>query len=149
MLYIFMGPGCSGKSTAADRIRERIGAEVFSGKDYLRLAKNEEEAWRLFQVRLVHAASKDSSEKTILYLVTEPAQLERVLNIKDIRKVRFSASFDVIKERFSRRMNGRMPDPVEKMLAKQYAQWEAIQEDFHVDTTGSPDPDDIADALGF
>ena len=120
MLYIFMGPGCSGKSTAADRIRERTGAEVFSGKDYFRLAKNEKEAWRLFHDRLIHAASKNSSEETVLYLVTESAQLERVLDIKDTRKVSFSASFDVIKERFSRRMNGKMPEPVAKMLAKQW-----------------------------
>lgn len=81
--------------------------------------------------------------------MTEPAQLDRVLNIKDVRKVSFSASFDVIKERFSRRMNGRMPEPVEKMLAKQYVQWEEIQGEFHIDTTDSPAPDDIADALGF
>lgn len=44
MLYIFMGQSCTGKSTVANKLKELIDVEVFAGKDYLRLAKNENEA---------------------------------------------------------------------------------------------------------
>lgn len=47
MLYIFMGQSCTGKSTVADKVKELTGTEVFSGKDYLRMAKNEEEVMDL------------------------------------------------------------------------------------------------------
>lgn len=44
MLYVFMGPSCTGKSTAAEIMRKRIGAKIYSGKDYMRLAKVEGDA---------------------------------------------------------------------------------------------------------
>lgn len=44
MLYIFMGQSCTGKSTVADKAKELTGAEVFTGKDYLRMAKDENQA---------------------------------------------------------------------------------------------------------
>jgi len=61
MLYIFMGQSCTGKSTAAERLKELTGAEIFSGKDYLRMAKNEDEAFRLFFDKLSKAASTSNS----------------------------------------------------------------------------------------
>lgn len=149
MLYIFMGQSCSGKSTAADRIRELTGAEIFSGKDYLRMAKNEAEAWRLFHEKLASASSVDNTQESILYLVTEISQLEKLRDLGDATRVKFSASLDVIKERFSRRMHGRLPEPVEKMLTNQYAQWILVEADVHVDTTENPAPDEIARLLGF
>lgn len=58
MLYVFVGPSCSGKSTTAEIAGKRTGAQIYSGKDYLRLAKAEGEAWRIFQEKMVEAAGE-------------------------------------------------------------------------------------------
>lgn len=39
MLYIFMGQSCTGKSTVAEKLKEFVNAEVYTGKDYLRMGK--------------------------------------------------------------------------------------------------------------
>ena len=44
MLIGIIGENCSGKSTLAAYIRDVIGAEIITGKDYLRMAKSEQEA---------------------------------------------------------------------------------------------------------
>ncbi|WP_291561207.1 MULTISPECIES: hypothetical protein [unclassified Clostridium] len=44
MLFIFMGASCTGKSSAADELKELMDVQVYTGKDYLRMAKNENEA---------------------------------------------------------------------------------------------------------
>ena len=47
MVIGLIGENCAGKSTLAARIRDAIGAEVVTGRDYLRMAKSEAEARRL------------------------------------------------------------------------------------------------------
>ena len=47
MLIGLIGENCSGKSTLANNIKKHFGAEVITGKDYLRMAKTEQEAVRL------------------------------------------------------------------------------------------------------
>lgn len=150
MLYLFIGQSCTGKSTVADQVKERIGAEVFAGKDYLRLAKNENEAWRLFHAKLSNAASIPASNGgPMIYLVSESAQLDRLRDIEGACRVKFTASLDTIKSRFAQRMQGRLPAPVEKMLANQYEAWETIQGDIHVDTTVEHDIEKILSLIGF
>lgn len=149
MLYIFMGQSCTGKSTVADQARERMGAEVLSGKDYLRMAKNEDEAWRLFHDKLSNAASMESpSGEILIYLVAESAQLDRILDIEGACRVKFTASLDTIKSRFAQRMHGNLPIPVEKMLLKQHEEWETIKGDIHVDTTVENDAAKILSLIG-
>lgn len=150
MLYIFMGQSCTGKSTAAEKLKERTGAEIFSGKDYLRMAKNEDEAWRLFFDKLSKAASSsNSSGESVIYLVAEITQLDRIIDLKGARKVKFTASLDTIKSRFAERMHGRLPNPVEKMLSKQYEEWEPIKGEILVDTTSDNDIDNILSTIRF
>lgn len=137
MLYIFMGPSCTGKSTAVRKIREIVDVEEFAGKDYLRMAKGEHEAWQVFSDKL-RAASLDANEH-IVYLITNKAELGRVSDIDKAYKIRFTAPLETIKERFAQRMNGRLPGPVEKMLEKQYADWEGIEGELTVDTSRDED----------
>jgi predicted kinase len=149
MLYIFMGQSCTGKSTAADKVKELNGAEVFAGKDYMRMAKNENEAWILFHDKLSKAASMvSSSEETMIYLVTERSQLDRIIDIEGACKVKFMAPLDTIKSRFAQRMHGKLPDPVEKMLGNQYEEWKTIEGDIHVDTTVEHDMEKILSLIG-
>ena len=44
MVIAVIGENCSGKSTLANEIRQAVGAEIITGKDYIRLAKSESEA---------------------------------------------------------------------------------------------------------
>lgn len=149
MLYIFMGQSCTGKSTVADKVKELIGAEIFTGKDYLRMAKNENEAWRLFYEKLLNAASnKGESKENIIYLITERLQLDRIIDIEDSCKVKFTASIDTIKSRFEQRMHGQLPHPVEKMIDNQYEEWETIKGDINVDTTVDNDIEKIVGLIG-
>lgn len=145
MLYIFMGQSCTGKSTAADKLKEIMNVEIFSGKDYLRMAKNENEAWKLFYEKLSNAAlNKESSKKTVIYIITEKEQLNRISTIEGSHKVKFTASLDTIKSRFAQRMRGNLPQPIEKMLEKQYAEWESLAGDINIDTTENNDVEELA-----
>lgn len=145
MLYIFMGQSCTGKSTVVNKIKELIDVEVYGGKDYLRMAKNESAAWELFYEKLSNAArNKDSSTETIIYLVTEKEQFDKISAIEHSIKVKFTASLDTIKSRFAQRMHGNLPQPVERMLEKQYEQWEGIKGDMNIDTTEINDIEGIA-----
>ena len=58
MVIGIIGENCSGKSTLANEIQKTIGAEVITGKDYLRLAKSESEATALFREKL-NSTKKD------------------------------------------------------------------------------------------
>ena len=44
MVIGIIGENCSGKSTLAEKIKAELGAEIITGKDYLRMAKSESEA---------------------------------------------------------------------------------------------------------
>ena len=59
MVIGIIGENCSGKSTLANEIQRTIGAEVITGKDYLRMAKSESEATALFKEKLRSAINKE------------------------------------------------------------------------------------------
>ncbi len=77
MLYVFMGPSCTGKSTAAEIVRKRIGAKIYSGKDYLRLAKAEGDAWRIFYEKMEESSKKESGE-SLIFVCTEKELFDRI-----------------------------------------------------------------------
>ena len=68
MLCMFMGPSRTGKSTAAEIVGKRTGAQIYSGKDYQRLSKAEGEAFRIFQEKMVEAAGRGKEESLIFVL---------------------------------------------------------------------------------
>jgi gluconate kinase len=148
MLYIFMGQSCTGKSTVADKLKELMEIEVFAGKDYLRMAKNENDAWDLFYEKLSKAAlDTDGSHPAIVYLVTEEDQLNKIKPLKGVYTVKFIASLATIKSRFAERMRGHLSPPVEKMLERQFVDWEAVQGDMTVDTTEDVDSLEVARSI--
>ena len=49
MVIGIFGESCTGKSTLAERINASLPCDIFTGKDYLRLAKNENIAKVMFQ----------------------------------------------------------------------------------------------------
>lgn len=72
MVIGLIGENCAGKSTLAARIRDAIGAEVVTGRDYLRMAKSEAEARGLFRKKLAGAVSSGN----IIYVISESDQLD-------------------------------------------------------------------------
>ena len=57
MLIGIFGESCTGKSTLAEKLSSVFSCEVFTGKDYLRLAKNENIAKVMFQKKLAAAVT--------------------------------------------------------------------------------------------
>ena len=72
MVIGIIGENCSGKSTLAERIRDAVGAEVVTGKDYLRLARSEAEAASLFRTKLRGPVAGEN----VVYVISEPEQLK-------------------------------------------------------------------------
>ncbi|MDD2201899.1 MAG: hypothetical protein PHP20_03900 [Firmicutes bacterium] len=144
MLYILMGQSCTGKSTAARSLQKLTGAEVFTGRDYLRMGSNENAAWQNFIDRLASAAGSEDASTSIIYVLTERDDLSGLSMLDDAIRVKFTASIDTIRSRFAQRMNGHLPTPVEKMLDRQFEAWKDVEADLYVDTTEERSSDEIA-----
>ena len=72
MVFGIIGENCSGKSTLAEKIKETLGGEIITGKDYLRMAKSESEAISLFREKLGRAVSGDN----IIYVIADPEYVQ-------------------------------------------------------------------------
>ena len=129
MVLGIIGENCSGKSTLAKAINQRLNAKVYSGSDYLRLAKNEAEARKMF----IKMLSENENENNIIYVVTEPEQLD-ILPDNAI-KILVKTDIETIKDRFRERMHGTLPRPVEMMLERKHGIFDDGQYDFVYDGT--------------
>jgi gluconate kinase len=138
-----MGQSCTGKSTVADQMKVQNGAEVYSGKDYIRMAKNENEAWRIFYNMLENALIDKNPENILIYVITEKEHLNKLSSLDGVKKIKFTASLDVIKERFKLRMRGNLPLPVEKKLEMQFKEWEKEDGNLVINTTEDNDVNDL------
>ena len=127
MLIGIIGENCSGKSTLASLIKKEIDAEIISGKDYLRMAKSENEAVALFQEKLRHAVSGAN----LIYVISEP---EHVAFLPDgAVRILVYADIDTIKERFKVRMHRNLPAPVAQMLEKKHGIFDGGTYDYRFD----------------
>lgn len=127
MLIGVIGENCSGKSTLAEHIKEALGAEIVSGRDYLRMAKTESEAAVLFREKLRRAVDGEH----LIYVISEREQLSFLP--EGAVRVLVSAGLDTIKARFRARMRGNLPAPVEAMLEKKHGMFDAGDYDFRYD----------------
>ena len=125
MVITLFGDSCTGKSTIAATLAQALSAEIFSGKDYLKLARSESMASALFRKKLC-------GEEPIIYVISEKEQL--ALLPKGCIRVLVTASLETVKERFAARMHGNLPAPVASMLERKYGQFEAAAHDLRVDT---------------
>ena len=140
MVIGIIGESCVGKSTLADKLKGFLNAEVYSGKDYLRLAKNENIAKELFQKKLDEAVSGSN----IIYVISEKEHLP-LLPQKAVR-VLVTAELDLIKERFAKRTGGSLPAPVEAMLERKHGCFDAEAHDVHV-ISGQSDLDEVCSSI--
>ena len=140
MLIAIIGENCSGKSTLAEKIKETIGAEIITGKDYLRMAKSESEATALFKDKLEKAVTGEN----VIYVITQSEHL--ALLPEGAVKILVSADLDTIKERFKARMHGVLPPPVEKMLEAKHGSFDGGDYDYRFDGVNG-DADGLCEAI--
>ena len=127
MVIGVIGENCTGKSTLAEEIKRQIGAEIVTGKDYLRLAKSESEAEARFRKKLRQALTGEH----VIYVITQTEEL-RFLPEGALR-ILVSADLDTIKERFKARMHGQLPPPVAQMLEKKHGIFDGGTYEFRFD----------------
>ena len=121
MLITIIGENCVGKSTLANKIKEKYNFKIYSGKDYLRLEKNPSVALEKFKTLLKESINGDN----IIYLITEKEHLS--LLPENTIKIVLTANLDLIKERFKNRMHGNLPLPVEKMLEAKHGMYDHLE----------------------
>ena len=127
MVIVIIGENCSGKSTLAEKIKAELGAEIVTGKDYLRMAKSESAAVSLFREKLRRAVSGDN----IIYVISDPEHV-KLLPDGAIR-ILVTADLETIKERFRARMRGNLPAPVALMLERKHGMFDSGEYDYRFD----------------
>ena len=126
MVIGIIGESCTGKSTLAEMIAASVPCEVFTGKDYLRLAKNENIAKVIFMKKLAAAVSGEN----VIYVISETEHL--ALLPEGAIRILVTADLELIKSRFSQRMRGSLPAPVAAMLEKKHGCFDEIPHNIHV-----------------
>ncbi len=129
MLIAIFGESCTGKSTLANKLNERLQGKIYSGKDYLRLAKSESQAKQKF-INLLEVAVCGGN---VIYVIAQKEHLAFLPN-GSIR-VLVSAPLDVILERFSVRMRGVLPPPVKNMLVNSHGIFDNEVHDIHYNSS--------------
>lgn len=137
MVVCIFGESCTGKSTIASSLKDVLKADVYTGKDYLRLAKNEQIARNAFQTKLQNAVAGEN----IIYVVAEKEHLALVPD--GAVRVLVTADLACILQRFAQRMKGTLPPPVKQMLEKKHGMFDAYAYDFRVHNS-----ENIADLCG-
>lgn len=126
MVIGIFGESCTGKSTLAGAISAHMPCEVITGKDYLRLAKNENIAKAMFQKKLVAAVTGEN----VIYVIAEKEHLS--LLPEGAKRILVTAELEQIKSRFAARMHGNLPIPVAAMLEKKHGMFDKEPHDIHV-----------------
>ena len=98
MVIGIFGESCTGKSTLAEKIAASFPCEIVTGKDWLRLAKNENIAKALFRKKLEAAVNGEH----IIYVISEKEHLE--LLPEGALRILVTAELETIKARFTQRM---------------------------------------------
>ena len=129
MMIAIIGENCAGKSTLAEAVKTELGGEVITGKDYLRMAKSEAEAERLFREKLQNAAA--GAGESIIYVISEKEHI--TLLPEGAVRVLVYCDLDTIKERFRARMRGNLPLPVEKMLEAKHGAFDGGEYEYRFD----------------
>ena len=127
MVFGIIGENCSGKSTIAEKIKTEFGAEIITGKEYLRMAKSESEAVSLLREKLRRAVSGND----IIYVITDPEHV-KLLPDGAIR-ILVTADLETIKKRFRARMHGNVPAPIGLMLERKHGMFDSGEYDYRFD----------------
>lgn len=128
MVIGIIGENCVGKSALARQIQAAIGAEIMTGRDYLRLAKSEGEAAVLFRQKLLDAVDG----KNVIYIISEREHLSFLP--EGAVRILATAGLEAIRERFRARMQGSLPAPVAQMLERKHGMFDQGDYQFRFDS---------------
>ena len=126
MVIGIFGESCTGKSTLADTLKESIHAQVYTGRDYLRLEKSEAAAKQSFRTKLLEAVNGEN----IIYVISEREHLPLLPD--GCIRVLVTADLEIIKKRFAGRMHGNLPAPAAAMLEKRHGSFDMEPHHIHV-----------------
>ena len=140
MVIGIFGESCTGKSTLAEKIAASFPCEVFTGKDYLRLAKNENIAKVMFRKKMAAAVVGEN----VIYVISEKEHLP--LLPEGALRILVTADLETIKSRFSQRMRGNLPAPVASMLEKKHGCFDGESHDFRV-ISGETDLETVVEQI--
>ena len=133
MLIVIAGERCTGKSALARAILDKIHAELFTGRDYVRLAPTEPEAVDKFQLLL---AEKQRSEDYVIFLLTAPDLYNLVPPGSFVVMCR--SRLETSKARFARQMpDGVLSPSIAAMLEHQRGSFDHIPHSLTLDTDGA------------
>lgn len=135
MVIGIFGESCVGKTTLAEKVSEAMNARIYAGKDYLRLAKNENIAKKMFETLLQEAVVGDS----IIYVISEKEHLK--LLPEGAIRILVTADLELIKDRFAARIHGKLPAPIEKMLEKKHGCFDKENYDLHISSLENDNSD--------
>jgi len=124
MVIGLFGESCVGKSTIAGELAKTLSAQVFTGRDYLRMAKNEDEAKALFRQKL------EKESESVIYIISDKEQLS--LLPENALRVLITAELDVIKARFAKRTGGQLSPPLAHMLERNHGMFDSCERDLLV-----------------
>ena len=130
MVIGIIGESCTGKSSVAEELAKRLDAKVFTGKEYMKLAKSEAEAKKTFAELL---CANEVSAEHYIYVISETEHIA-FLPPKAFR-ILMTAERDVIKERFAERTNGVLPPPVAAMLESKHGMFDGIEHGLKIENT--------------
>ena len=149
MLLLFFGPSCSGKLSVAQIIADKIGAKIWTGKDCLKLAKNEREAWKLFKGKLEEASKIcELTENSMVYIINDASKVKsHICRCQNLIRVKFTANLETLKQRFASRIKASvLPPPMVNMLELQTQKIIKHECDMEFDTSNF-DPGKIAETI--
>lgn len=138
MVIVIFGESCTGKSTLADALKAELNAAVYSGKDYLRFAKSETEAKAAFCDLL------KTAQENVIWVVSEKEMLD--MAPENSFRILVTADIALIRERFAKRMNGRLPPPVAAMLEKKHGMFDGVPHDCQI-VSGEKEPGEACAAV--
>lgn len=125
MVICIFGESCTGKSTLAETLSGELNAKIYTGKDYLRLDKDEAKAREMFKRHL-----EEEKETNLIYVVSEPEHLELIP--EHSFRILATCELGTIKSRFAQRMRGHLPDPVEKMIDRKHGLFDNMEHHHHI-----------------
>ena len=128
MVIALIGESCTGKSSIAQELAAKTGGKIYTGKDYLKLAKSEAEAKIKFTGLLSDTVK---STDVLIYVISEPEHL--TLLPEGCLRVVAKADLGIIKERFSKRMSGNMPPLVAAMLEQKHGMFDSLVCDVQIE----------------
>ena len=140
MLIVIFGENCTGKSTLADKIKSIMPCKITAGKDYLRLAKNEEIARKIFIDKLLDSVNGEN----LIHIISDKEQLRWIP--EGAVRILVTADIETIKSRFAKRIGGKLPEPVKNMLERNHGSFDNEPHELHV-VSNETDLDLLCDQL--